>query len=114
MLLAYRADPSAYAVGATIGVTHQTVLRCLARAIRFGVLAALDDIPRPGRAPDITDEARAWVVSLACRKAKDLGYPHELWTTRLLARHVRGHAAAAGHPCLTSLAQVLAAVRTRA
>ena len=25
------------------------------------------------------------VVSLACRKAKDLGYPHELWTTRLLA-----------------------------
>jgi len=26
-------------------------------------------------------------VSLACQKAKDLGYPHELWTTRLLARH---------------------------
>jgi len=22
----------------------------------------------------------------ACRKAKDLGYPHELWTTRLLIR----------------------------
>jgi transposase len=30
-------------------------------------------------------------VSLACRKAKDLGYPHELWTTRLLARHAREH-----------------------
>jgi hypothetical protein len=26
-------------------------------------------------------------VNLACRKAKELGYPHELWTTRLLARH---------------------------
>ncbi len=26
-------------------------------------------------------------MSLACQKAKDLGYPHELWTTRLLARH---------------------------
>ena len=33
----------------------------------------------------------AWVVDLACRKAKELGYPHELWTTRLLARHAREH-----------------------
>ena len=38
-------------------------------------------------------------------KAKDLGYPHELWTTRLLARHAREHGPAAGHPCLAKLAQ---------
>src|SRR5579863_9389919 len=105
ILLGYRADPSAYAVGEAIGVTHQTVLRCLARAVRFGALAALDDSPRPGKPPEITDEARAWLVSLACQKAKDLGYPHELWTTRLLARHVREHAAVAGHPCLGNVAQ---------
>ncbi len=105
MLLAYRTEPLAYAVGASIGVTHRTVLHCPARAIRFGVLAALYDSPRPGRAADITDEARGWVVSLACRKARDLGNPHVLWTTRLLARHVRDHAAGAGHPCLTTLAQ---------
>jgi hypothetical protein len=105
ILLAYRADPSAHAVGEAVGVTHQTVLRCLRRAVRFGVMAALDDSPRPGRAPDITTEARAWLTSLACRKAKDLGYPHELWTTRLLARHVREHAVAAGHPCLASVVQ---------
>jgi len=105
ILLAYRADPSAYAVGEAIGVTHQTVQRCLRRAGRLGVMAALDDSPRPGKAPEITGEARAWLVSLACRKAKDLGYPHELWTTRLLARHVREHAAAAGHPCVANIAQ---------
>jgi hypothetical protein len=40
-------------------------------------------------------EARAWLVSLACDKAKDHGYPHELWTTRLLARHARENAPAA-------------------
>ena len=80
ILLAYRADPSAHAVGEAVGVTHQTVLRCLRRAVRFGVMAALDDSPRPGKAPEITADARAWLVSLACRKAKDLGYPHELWT----------------------------------
>ena len=105
ILLAYRAEPSAYAVGGQIGVTHQTVLRCLDRAVRFGVMAALDDSPRPGKAPEITDDARAWLVALACQKAKDLGYPHELWTTRLLARHVREHAVAAGHPCLQSIVQ---------
>src|SRR6516165_6524650 len=91
MLLAYQETPSFYAVGRAIGVTHQTVERCLRRVERLGVMAALDDSPRPGREPVITDEARTFVVDLACRKAKDLGYPHELWTTRLLARHVREH-----------------------
>ena len=105
ILLAYRADPSSHAVGAAIGVTHQTVLRCLRRAVRLGVIAALDDSPRPGKAPEITDEARAWLVSLACQKAKDFGYPHELWTTRLLARHARDHAASAGHPSVANVAQ---------
>ena len=105
ILLAYHADPSTYAVGEAIGVTHQTVQRCLDRAVRFGVMAALDDSPRPGKTPEITADAKAWLVSLACQKAKDLGYPHELWTTRLLARHVREHSVAAGHPCLGSIAQ---------
>jgi transposase len=105
ILLAYRAEPSSTAVGAQIGVTHQTVQRCLRRAARLGVIAALDDSPRPGKAPDITPEAKAWLLSLACQKAKDLGYPHELWTTRLLARHVREHATAAGHPSLARIVQ---------
>lgn len=105
ILLAYRAEPSTTAVAARVGVTHHTVQRCLQRAARLGVMAALDDSPRPGRARQITPEARTWLVSLACRKAHDLGYPHELWTTRLLARHVRGHAEAAGHPCLARIVQ---------
>jgi transposase len=105
ILLAYHVDPSTYAVGEATGVTHQTVQRCLDRAVKLGVMAALDDSPRPGKEPTITDDARAWVVSLACRKPKEVGYPHELWTTRLLARHVRENAEAAGHPSLTRLAQ---------
>ena len=43
-------------MGEGIGVTHQTVLRCLDRAVRLGVMAALDNTPRPGKAPQITDE----------------------------------------------------------
>ena len=44
-------------------------------------------------------------MDLACRKAKELGYPHELWTTRLLARHAREHGRAEGHACLGKLVQ---------
>ena len=105
ILLAYREDPSFFAVGRALGVHHQTVQRCVERAVAYGPLTALDDRPRPGREPTITAEAKAWLVDLACRKAKELGYPHELWTTRLLARHAREHGPAAGHDCLASLVQ---------
>ena len=105
ILLTYRQTPSLYATGRAIGVTHQTIERCLRRARDLGVMAALDDSPRPGREPTITSEARTFIVDLACRKAKDLGYPHELWTTRLLTSHVREKGPAAGHACLANLAQ---------
>src|SRR6266498_2092518 len=105
MLLAYRETPSFYAVGQSLGVHHQTVERCVERALALGPLAALDDRPHPGKEPTITPEAKAWLVSLACDKAKEHGYPHELWTTRLLARHAREHGPGAGHPCLAHLVQ---------
>src|SRR5215471_7126785 len=105
ILLAYRENPSFFAVGRALGLHHQTVQRCVERAVIEGAMAALDDRPRPGKEPTITIEAKAWLTSLACRKAKELGYPHELWTTRLLARHAREHGPAQGHACLANLAQ---------
>jgi transposase len=105
MLLAYGENPSFFAVGKRLGVHHQTVQRCVERAAAYGALAALDDRPRPGKEPTITPEAKAWLVSLACDKAREHGYPHELWTTRLLARHAREHGPSAGHGCLANLVQ---------
>ena len=66
MLLAYRENPSFFAVGQRLGVHHQTVQRCIERALAYGPLMALDDRPRPGKEPTITPEAKAWLVSLAC------------------------------------------------
>jgi len=74
MLLAYRDNPSFFAVGQRLGVHHQTVQRCVERAAAEGALTALDERPRPGKEPVITPEANAWLVSLACDKAKDHGY----------------------------------------
>jgi transposase len=110
IILAYLEEPSAYEVARTIGVTHQTVTRCLQRAAELGVLEALDDRPRAGRDPVITAEAKTWLVALACRKAKELGYPHELWTTQPLARHAREHGPAEGHPCLANTKMAVARV----
>ena len=59
------------------------------RALGYGPLAAIEDRPRQ-------PEAKAWLGSLACDKAKERGYPHELWTTRLLARHAREHGPTVG------------------
>jgi transposase len=105
ILLAYRESLSFFAVGHAVGVHHQTVQRCVERAAVEGPMPALDDRPPPGKAPTITAEAKAWIEDLACRKAEELGYPHELWTTRLLASHAREYGPAEGHSCLAKLAQ---------
>lgn len=44
MLLAYRENPSSFfAVARRLGAHHQTVQRCVERAVAHGALAALDD-----------------------------------------------------------------------
>ena len=88
MLLAYREDPSFFAVGQALGVHHQTVQRCVERAVAEGPMAALDDRPRPGKEPTITVEAKAWMV--------DAGLPQGEGTG-LSARIVDD--AASGPPC---------------
>jgi hypothetical protein len=78
-------------IAATLGIDRQRVTRCARRVTAVGPLKAIDDLPRSGRKPDITQAARTWLIGEACAKPKDRGYPHELWTLRLLAAHARGH-----------------------
>ncbi len=91
-------------IAAKLHIDRQRVARCLRRAMVVGPLEALDDLPRSGRRPDITEAARTWLIGEACVKAKERGYPHELWTLRLLAAYAREHGPLAGHPCLAELA----------
>jgi hypothetical protein len=60
ILLAYWEKPVVFAVAQAIGVHHQTVQRCVERALAYGPTAALDDRPRPGKEPTITAAAKAW------------------------------------------------------
>ena len=105
MLLAYAHGDSVSSIARSLGTNRPRVERCIDKALQLGAVAALADLPGRGRPPRITPEARAWVISLACQKPKDLGYSYELWTTRLLAKHVRKHCEEAGHPSLMRLSR---------
>jgi transposase len=103
ILLRYRAGETVSEIARSLGTNRPRVERCVRKALELGVAQALADLPGRGRRPALTAEARAWLVSLACQKPKSLGYAQELWTTRLLAQHVRMHCAAAGHASLAKL-----------
>jgi transposase len=103
MLLRYHAGETVSEIARSLATNRPRVERCVSKALDLGVRQALADLPGRGRPPAISAEARAWVVTLACQKPKDLGYAQELWTTRLLAEHVRKHAEAAGQPSLRKL-----------
>jgi transposase len=103
MLLRYNANESISQIAKSLATNRPRVERCVSKALELGVTQALADLPGRGRRPVMTPQARAWVVSLACQKPKDLGYAQELWTTRLLAEHIRKHCVAAGYRSLSKL-----------
>jgi len=105
VLLRYHAGETISAIARTLSTNRPKVERCVSKALELGVHQALADLPGRGRRKLMDRAAHAWVVNLACQKPKDLGYAQELWTTRLLAKHVQRHCRAAGHPSLARLAR---------
>ena len=105
ILLRDHAGDTVSTIAAALGTNRPRVERCLAKALELGVRSALQDLPGRGRRSTLSAEGRIWVVALACQKPKDLGYAQELWTTRLLAQHVRKHCVAAGHASLQRLSR---------
>ena len=86
-------------------VNRHSVALCVNKFLKFGLEAALGELPRRGKARRIPDDAITWVLYCACQKPKELGYSYELWTYALLQRHVRNHCVEAGHPSLTGLSR---------
>ncbi len=100
ILWRYHAGQTVSQIAAALRTTRKSVLKWIDKALQMGVKAGIQDTPHQPREAVITDDAKAWVVHLACCKPKDLGYAAELWTRSALARHVRQHAGEAGYPAL--------------
>ena len=96
----YQTGQTVSQIARSLKTTRKSVDKWINKVLQMGVEAGMKDTPHQPREAVITDDAKAWVVHLACCKPKDLGYAAELWTRSALARHVRKHAAEAGYPAL--------------
>lgn len=105
ILLKYCAGESITDISRSLRMTRASVTKWVAKALAVGPQAALKDTYHRPKAPDIGDDARAWVVHTACSKPKDLGYAAETWSRQSLAKHIREHAMEAGHPALQKAAK---------
>ena len=96
-----------YSVGMTIaeivrkyGTNRPLVERTVDKAIEFGPITALNDLPRSGRPSEISDDARAWVISVACDSPTKFGFAAETWTYSALAKYIRDNCTSAGYVSL--------------
>ena len=103
MLLSYADGSSVSAIARHFKTNRPKVERCIDKALQMGAVSSLGDLPRSGKPALITPEARAWVIDLACSSPKKFDYSYELWTTRLLAQHIRKSCTKTGHSCLENL-----------
>lgn len=105
ILLSYIDGKRISDIAREMNTTRPLVERCIDKAAGYGILEALNDLPRPGRRPLITDDAKAWVINLACTPPKELGYAAETWTYSMLVKHIRLNAEANGHDCLMRMSK---------
>jgi transposase len=105
IMLRYHSGETIAQIARAVGMTRKSVGKWVGKALAVGSGAALKDAYHRPREPAITEDAKAWVVHVACSKPKDLGYAAEVWTRSALARHVREHAPQAGHGSLAHAAK---------
>ena len=105
VLLKFHEGKSISQIARDLGTNRPKVERTIDKAFAFGIHAALKDLPRSGRSRKISSAERTWILSLACSKPLDYGYPHELWTQQLLAEYIRRHCIENGFPELSKIAR---------
>jgi transposase len=104
-VLRYHFGENVSQIARAVGMTRKSVDKWISKALAMGSDAALKDAYHRPKEPVITEEAKAWVIHLACSKPKDLGYAAEVWTRSALAWHVREHARKAGYASLARAAK---------
>ena len=84
-------------------LSTNTVRLCIDKYKEGGTDRALFDDQRKGRPVEITDDAIAWMIDIACQRPADLGYSQELWTLKNLHQHIQNNAEEAGYPRLKTM-----------
>ena len=88
-----------------VGMNRKSVMLCINKYLAGGIDNALFDAPGRGRNAEITDDEKAWIISIACQRPVDLGYAAETWTRALLTKHINKVAESVGHIRLSTVSQ---------
>lgn len=105
ILLQKEAGKSDKCVAEGLCIDVNTVRRCVQKYLEGGTDLALYDRQRKGRPTEISADAVAWIINLACRRPADLGCAQELWTLASLHKHIREHACDAGFHRLETISK---------
>ena len=101
VLLKYADGSSVSNIKSVVHVSRPTIYKCVDKALSMGIESGLKDKYHSPKASIITDEAKTWVVNLACTKPKEHDYAAEIWTLSSLAKHTRKYAPQFGYKCLS-------------
>ena len=100
ILLRYSEGMPITEIEKTTHVSRPTIYKWMEKSLAMGIEEGLKDKYHRPKQPVITEEAKAWIISLACQKPKDLGYAAEVWTRKALAEHARKYGPESGYDCL--------------
>ena len=109
ILLLKASGKSAAAIADEVGVSRHTaelwIKKYRARSEEDSIEKLLSVSKGRGRKEEITGEAKAWLIGVACTQPKDFGYAAETWTTNSLTQHINKTAAEAGFDRLATVTE---------
>ena len=100
ILLSYAKGNTIVSIQRKLNVSRPTIYKWLDRALAKGVEAGLKDSYH-ARESVIGDDAKAWVINVACTKPTEHGLASEVWSYSALAKYIRGAAVEKGHESLS-------------
>ncbi len=100
ILLCYSEGNTIVSIQRKLNVSRPTIYKCIDKALAKGVEAGLRDAYH-GTEPVISDDAKAWVISVACTKPKEHGFAAEVWSYSALAKYIKGNAVEKGYESLS-------------
>lgn len=100
ILLSYSERNTIVSIQRKLNVSRPTIYKCVDKALAKGVEAGLRDAYH-GTEPVISDDAKAWVINVACTKPAEHGFASEVWSYSALAKYIRGIAVEKGYESLS-------------
>jgi transposase len=106
ILLQYTEGKEITEIERLLKASRPTIYKWIEKALAMGIDEGLKDKYHSPKEPKITEEAKAWLINIACKKPTEYGYAAERWSRNALAKHARKFGPKEGHESLKDAAKV--------